>query len=133
MDDGGPRARGRGTGARGAPGPREGTGDDMTDTMIADLAPPRAFDQACHMVVDYLAEALPLGAWAVTRVTGERQTILVSDDHGFGLAPGVEGQWTMTICRTMVSGETPRVVPDTGSESALCDVIAAAAEGGRTG
>jgi len=102
----------------------------MTDTVIADLAPPRAFDQACHMVVDYLAEALPMGAWAVTRVAGERQTILVSDDHGFGLAPGVEGQWTMTICRTMVSGETPRVVPDTGSESALCDVIAAAAAGG---
>jgi diguanylate cyclase (GGDEF)-like protein len=102
----------------------------MTDTVIADLAPPRAFDQACHMVVDYLAEALPMGAWAVTRVAGERQTILVSDDHGFGLAPGVEGRWTLSICRTMVSGETPRVVPDTGSEPALCDVIAAAAEGG---
>jgi diguanylate cyclase (GGDEF)-like protein len=102
----------------------------MTDTVIADLAPPRAFDQACHMVVDYLAEALPMGAWAVTRVAGERQTILVSDDHGFGLAPGVESRWTLSVCRTMVSGETPRVVPDTGAEPALCDVIAAAAEGG---
>ena len=102
----------------------------MTDTVIADLAPPRAFDQACHMVVDYLAEALPMGAWAVTRVAGERQTILVSDDHGFGLAPGVESRWTLSVCRTMVSGETPRIVPDTGAEPALCDVIAAAAEGG---
>jgi diguanylate cyclase (GGDEF)-like protein len=97
--------------------------------VIADLAPPRAFDQACHMVVDYLAETLPMGAWAVTRVAGERQTILVSDDHGFGLAPGVDGQWALSICRTMVSGETPRIVPDTRSEPALCDVIAAA-EGG---
>ncbi len=102
----------------------------MTDTVTADLTPPRAFDQACHMVVDYLAGALPMGAWAVTRVAGERQTVLVSDDHGYGLVPGVEGKWTMSICRTMVSGETPRVVPDTGSEPALCDVIAAAAEGG---
>jgi diguanylate cyclase (GGDEF)-like protein len=103
----------------------------VTETVAADLAPPRAFDQACHMVVDYLAETLPMGAWAVTRVAGERQTILVSDDHGFGLAPGVEGPWTLSICRTMVSGETPRIVPDTGSEPALCDVIAAAAaEGG---
>jgi diguanylate cyclase (GGDEF)-like protein len=102
----------------------------MTDTVIADLAPPRAFDQACHMVVDYLAEAMPMGAWAVTRVAGDRQTILVSDDHGFGLEPGVEGRWSLSVCRTMVSGETPRVVPDTGAEPALCDVIAAAAEGG---
>lgn len=103
----------------------------MTDTVLADLTPPRAFDQACHMVVDYLAAALPMGAWAVTRVAGERQTILVSDDHGFGLVPGVEGPWTLSICRTMVSGDTPRVVPDTGAEPALCDVLAAAAEGGR--
>jgi diguanylate cyclase (GGDEF)-like protein len=102
----------------------------MTNTVTADLTPPRAFDQACHMVVDYLAGALPMGAWAVTRVAGERQTVLVSDDHGFGLEPGVEGKWTMSICRTMVSGETPRVVPDTGTEPALCDVIARSAENG---
>ncbi len=102
----------------------------MTDTVTADLAPPRAFDQACHMVIDYLAESLPMGAWAVTRVAGERQTVLVSDDHAYGLSAGVESRWTLSICRTMVSGETPRVVPDTGSEPALCDVVAAAAEGG---
>ena len=100
----------------------------MTESVTVDITPPRAFDQACHMVVDYLAGALPMGAWAVTRVAGERQTVLVSDDHGFGLEPGVEGKWTMSICRTMVSGETPRVVPDTGTEPALCDVIATAAE-----
>jgi diguanylate cyclase (GGDEF)-like protein len=103
-----------------------------TAVVPADLAPARAFDHACRMVVDYLAEALPMGAWAVTRVAGDRQTILVSDDHGFGLTPGVEGRWSLSVCRTMVSGETPRVVPDTGSETALCDVIAAAAEGGMT-
>jgi hypothetical protein len=100
----------------------------MSAAVTADLTPARAFDQACHMVVDYLAGALPMGAWAVTRVAGERQTVLVSDDHGFGLQPGAEGRWTMSICRTMVSGETPRIVPDTASESALCDIVATAAE-----
>jgi diguanylate cyclase (GGDEF)-like protein len=101
-----------------------------TATVTAELAPPRAFDEACRMVVDYLAGAVPMGAWAVTRVAGERQTVLLADDHGFGLTVGVEGMWTMSICRTMVAGQTPRVVPDTGAESALCEAVAAAAEAG---
>ncbi|WP_312030476.1 sensor domain-containing diguanylate cyclase [Actinomycetospora sp. TBRC 11914] len=103
-----------------------------TNVVTADLAPPRAFDQACRMVVDYLAEALPMGAWAVTRVAGDRQTILVSHDESYGLVPGVEGRWALSICRTMVSGETPRVIPDTGRLPVLCDVVEAAAEGGTT-
>lgn len=102
----------------------------MSDTVTVDLALPQAFDQACRMVVDYLAGALPMGAWAVTRVAGGRQVVLVSDDHGFGLRPGAVGRWTLTICHRMVSGETPRIVPDTGDESALCDIVAAAAEYG---
>ncbi|HEY2191216.1 MAG TPA: GGDEF domain-containing protein [Actinomycetospora sp.] len=101
-----------------------------TTVVTAELTPPRAFDQACRMVVDYLAGALPMSAWAVTRVAGDRQTILVTNDHAYGLAPGVEGRWGLSICRTMVSGETPRIVPDTGRETVLCDVVAAAAEGG---
>jgi diguanylate cyclase (GGDEF)-like protein len=100
------------------------------NVVTADLAPPRAFDQACHMVVDYLAGALPMGAWAVTRVAGDRQTVLVANDRGFGLVPGVEGRWALSICRTMVSGETPRVVPDTGRVPVLCDVVEAAAAAG---
>jgi diguanylate cyclase (GGDEF)-like protein len=101
-----------------------------TAVVTAELTPPRAFDQACRMVVDYLADSLPMSAWAVTRVAGDRQTILVTNDQAYGLAPGVEGRWALSICRTMVSGETPRVIPDTARESVLCDVVAAAAEGG---
>jgi diguanylate cyclase (GGDEF)-like protein len=104
----------------------------QTNVVTADLTPPRAFDQACRMVVDYLAEALPMGAWAVTRVAGDRQIILVSNDETYGLVPGVEGRWALSVCRTMVSGETPRIIPDTGREPVLCDVIEAAAADGMT-
>ncbi|MDL5158689.1 sensor domain-containing diguanylate cyclase [Actinomycetospora termitidis] len=83
--------------------------------VIADLAPPRAFDQACRMVVDYLAESVPLGAWAVTRVAAGWQTVLVAHDRDYGLAPGFGNRWTETMCQTMVTGDTPRVVPDTSA------------------
>ncbi|WP_433803383.1 sensor domain-containing diguanylate cyclase [Actinomycetospora sp. CA-084318] len=83
------------------------------ETMIVtDVGPPRAFDQACRMVVDYLGETVPLGAWAVTRVAAGWQTVLVAHDRDYGLAPGAGNRWTDTMCRTMISGETPRVVPD---------------------
>ncbi len=87
------------------------TGENVL--VAADLAPPRAFDSACRMVVGYLADVVPLGAWAVTRVAGGRQTVLITADSGFGLGPGVEGPWSSAMCRTMVSGQTPRIVPDT--------------------
>ncbi|WP_373696086.1 sensor domain-containing diguanylate cyclase [Actinomycetospora aurantiaca] len=82
-------------------------------TVLPDLAPPRAFDQACRMVVDYLAATLPLGAWAVTRVAAGWQTVLVAHDRDYGLQPGWGNRWSATMCRTMVTGETPRIVPDT--------------------
>jgi diguanylate cyclase len=95
--------------------------------VAAELAPPKAFDTACRMVVDYLAEVVPLGAWAVTRVAGGRQTVLVSADAGFGLGPGVEGPWSTAMCRTMVAGLTPRVVPDTREVPELASALESAA------
>jgi diguanylate cyclase (GGDEF)-like protein len=83
------------------------------------LAPPRAFDQACRMVVDYLAAAAPMGAWAVTRVAAGRQTVLVAADRAYGIRPGAEIAWSRSLCRTMVRGTTPRVVPDTAAVAGL--------------
>ncbi|MFC5062440.1 sensor domain-containing diguanylate cyclase [Actinomycetospora atypica] len=104
-----------------------GSQDQAVD-VDPELAPPRAFDQACLMVVDYLAEAVPLDAWAVTRVAGGRQTVLVAKDSGLGIAPGVGGRWSEAMCRTMVSGETPRIVPDTSAHAALAPALKAAHE-----
>ncbi|GAA4826712.1 hypothetical protein GCM10023201_11810 [Actinomycetospora corticicola] len=93
------------------------SGDD--GIQVTDVMPPRAFDEACRMVVDYLGEAVPLGAWAVTRVAAGWQTVLVAHDREYGLEPGVGNRWTETMCRTMITGETPRIVPDVGTRPEL--------------
>jgi diguanylate cyclase (GGDEF)-like protein len=89
----------------------------MTSThelrVAAELAPPKAFDAACRMVVDYLAYVVPLDAWAVTRVADGHQTMLVTADSGYGLAPGHSAPWTASMCQYMVAGSAPRIVPDT--------------------
>lgn len=87
------------------------------------LTPPRAFDDACHMVVDYLSDVVPMGAWMITRVAAGRQTVLVASDRVYGLRPGVEGEWSATMCRTMVTGETPRVVPDVAAVPRLASAL----------
>ncbi len=92
--------------------------------VAADLTPPRAFDQACRMVVDYLAAAAPMGAWAVTRVAAGRQTVLVAADRAYGIGPGAEVAWSDALCRTMTQGTTPRVVPDTAAEPGLAAAVA---------
>jgi diguanylate cyclase (GGDEF)-like protein len=90
----------------------------MTSTqelrVAAELAPPKAFDTACRMVVDYLARVVPLDAWAVTRVADGQQTMLVTADSGYGLEPGLSTPWTSSMCQYMVAGSAPRIVPDTG-------------------
>jgi diguanylate cyclase (GGDEF)-like protein len=95
--------------------------------VAAELAPPRAFDQAGRMVVDYLADAVPMGAWAVSRVAGDRQTMLVTADRTYGLGPGAETAWSTSLCRMMASGATPRIVPDTAAVPTLVAALEAQA------
>ncbi|PVZ11055.1 sensor domain-containing diguanylate cyclase [Actinomycetospora cinnamomea] len=87
----------------------------MTDDLqvATGLAPPKAFDAACRMVVDYLVRVVPLDTWAVTRVADGQQTVLVTADSGFGFAPGLSAAWAGSMCRPMAAGRTPRIVPDT--------------------
>jgi diguanylate cyclase (GGDEF)-like protein len=98
--------------------------------IAAELAPPRAFDAACRMVVDYLARIVPLDAWAVTRVADGRQTMLVTADSAYGLEPGVSAAWTDSMCQYMVAGTTPRIVPDTRAIPDLERIACTAAEQG---
>ena len=98
-----------------------------TAAAAPDLAPPRAFDEAGRMVVDYLAAAAPMGAWAVTRVAAGRQTVLVAADRAYGIGPGTEIAWSTALCRTMTQGTTPRVVPDTAALPGLTAAVAAQA------
>lgn len=106
----------------------------MTSTqdlrVATGLAPPRAFDAACRMVVDYLARVVPLDAWVVTRVADGQQTMLVVTDTGYGLTPGRSTAWSGSMCRFMVAGAAPRIVPDTRTVPGLAQVAAEAAAHG---
>ena len=95
--------------------------------VVESLHPPRAFDAASRMVVDYLARVAPMGMWAVTRVVDEVQTMLVTADTRYGLVAGTEFPWSMSLCRTMVAGTTPRVAPDTRAVPELVGTVSAAA------
>jgi diguanylate cyclase len=98
--------------------------------VAVELAPPRAFDAACRMVVQYLARVVPLDAWAVTRVADGRQTMLVAADTGYGLEPGLTAAWTDSMCQYMIAGTAPRIVPDTRAVPDLERIACAAADQG---
>jgi diguanylate cyclase (GGDEF)-like protein len=106
----------------------------MTSThdlrVATGLAPPKAFDTACRMVVDYLAQVVPLDAWVVTRVADGQQTMLVTADSGYGLVPGLSTPWTSSMCQYMVAGAAPRIVPDTREVPDLARIASDAAAQG---
>ncbi|MDL5158688.1 GGDEF domain-containing protein [Actinomycetospora termitidis] len=95
--------------------------------VAVELTPQKAFDAACRMVVDFLAATVPMGVWAVSRVVGRRQTMLVTADTAYGLRPGAEVAWSTSLCRTMSLGTTPRVVPDTALVPDLAAAVGAQA------
>ncbi|MEJ2862797.1 sensor domain-containing diguanylate cyclase [Actinomycetospora flava] len=110
----------------------------MTSTqdlrVAAGLTPPRAFDAACRMVVDYLAREVPLDAWAVTRVADGHQTMLVTTDSAYGLTAGQSAAWSSSMCQYMVAGSAPRIVPDTRRVPDLARIASdAAAQGMEVG
>ena len=92
------------------------------------LRPPKAFDTASRMVVDYLATIAPMGAWAVTRVVDEQQTMLVTADSRYGfVVPGASFPWSTSMCRLMALESIPRIVPDTHALPAMAGALAATA------
>lgn len=76
------------------------------------LQPTRSFDTACSLVIGYLTEVVPLGMWAVTRVSGERQVMLAVDSPAYGVEAGAEFPFSASFCRPMVAGTAPQIAPD---------------------
>lgn len=89
------------------------------------LMPARAFDAACTMVVDYLADVAPMGMWAVTRVVGERQVVLVARGEAYPIRAGAELRHEDSMCRWMISGDGPRIAPDVADVPAYALVAGA--------
>ncbi|MEU7816232.1 sensor domain-containing diguanylate cyclase [Pseudonocardia sp. NPDC049154] len=102
------------------PGPR-------VASAVADaLLPTRSFDVACHRVLEYLQQTVPLGGWAVTRVVGDRQVLLTAEGDGYDLPPGTSLPFSESMCHTMVEGTTPRIAPDVREVPQYAEMAAAA-------
>lgn len=79
------------------------------------------FDAASAQVVEYLSDAAPMGAWAVTRIVDGRQIMLFTKDVAYGLSVGAEIAFDTSPCRAMVSGEAPQVALDAATEPAYAN------------
>ncbi|MFF5079407.1 diguanylate cyclase domain-containing protein [Actinoplanes sp. NPDC000266] len=109
-----------------APQPPDETTDsravpsDITESgaagSVTEAAPaPSAavFEHISHLVLDFLAEQMPLAFWAVTRVENGRQTYLYLDaDNGYGLRQGGSHPWEDSFCIHMAAGHAPTVARD---------------------
>lgn len=94
--------------------------------VAAHLRPVRAFDEACRLVVDYLSEVAPMGLWAVTRVSDGTQLVLAAAGDTYPVQAGDVFSFTESLCRRMVTGEAPRIAPDTGRTPGYTDLAATA-------
>lgn len=83
------------------------------------LSPYADFADASRAVLDFLATALPLGAWMVTRRHDDHWVLLNVDDHGYGVHTGDRVAASDTLCEQVVGGRVPNIVPDTAAEDGL--------------
>ncbi len=80
------------------------------------LSPQTRFDTAAQLVLDHLAEHVPMALWSVTRVENGRQTFLqVVGDGTYDVAAGRSHPWEDSFCVRMASGQAPAVAPDVQS------------------
>ncbi|MEJ5868567.1 sensor domain-containing diguanylate cyclase [Pseudokineococcus sp. 5B2Z-1] len=82
------------------------------------------FEQACRVVLDHLATALPLGLWAVTRRDDDDQVFLGVRDVAYGLPEGAVVPWAASLCRRMASCESPQVVVDVEADAPMAGAAA---------
>ena len=87
------------------------------------LLPFRDFATASRAVVDYLATRIPLAVWNVTRHEGRLLIVLhPSQGNSYGVKAGDSMVYDDTMCKRMVEGLAPNMVPEVDAHPALCDV-----------
>lgn len=73
---------------------------------------PHDFEAACRTALAFLHQRFGFGLWMVARTEGDDWIVLQSEDHGYGIQPGMVFPWAHAFCREMVLGHGPRVAPD---------------------
>lgn len=71
------------------------------------------FETSARAVMAFLRQRLGFDLWMVTRLEGEDGVVLLSDDRGYGVAPGTLFHWADSCCAQMALGNGPRIAPDT--------------------
>lgn len=88
---------------------------------LAGQAPYRDVAQAATAVMEDLRRAVGFRSWAMTRVTGQTY-VVAATAPGFPAEPGEQFGWAGTLCRRVLEGSAPRVVPDVGAVPAYRDL-----------
>ena len=83
--------------------------DPVALPAIADTAALPTFDAAALATLTFLQDELPVGAWMVTRVSGEDWVVLRALSPSYPIADGDVFRWSDSFCSRMVRGEGPRV------------------------
>jgi diguanylate cyclase (GGDEF)-like protein len=89
---------------------RLGFRDDPVRAASDRISTPR-FDNACTLAIAHLAQAAPLGMWAVTRVVNGQQLMLAIDAPSYDIVAGAQFPYADSMCRFMVSGSAPQIAP----------------------
>ena len=87
------------------------------------LPPFPDFATASRAVVEFLAARIPLAVWNVTRHEGRLLIILhPNPGNSYGVKAGDSMVYEETMCKRMVEGQAPHMVPDVDAQPALRDV-----------
>ena len=79
---------------------------------LPQFRPDMSFDEACSVALDFLAVAIPMGYWSVSRHIAGRQLYLAVVDDAYGKVAGDSHEWSDSLCQYMVTGSAPQIAPD---------------------
>jgi GAF domain-containing protein len=80
----------------------------MLAYTVDDVAPFGDWSSAVHATLTTLHRTIGLDVWMVTELQGPRQVVLHSHPEQV-IPPGASVPWDSSYCRSMVSGDGPRV------------------------
>lgn len=75
------------------------------------FSPYSSFQAAAKEILQYLHHQFGFDLWTVSRLDGEEATIVEVLDCRYGLQPGRVFKWSDLICKRMVEGQGPNIVP----------------------
>jgi GAF domain-containing protein len=93
----------------------------MATPIVDDVLPFEDWPAAAHASVAFLHRTVGLDVWMVTRVDEPQQVVLHS--HPEGIIPhGAAVPWDRSFCRSMVTGDGPRVATVAAATPAYRDL-----------